>query len=264
MSRPWARTVPTVPPRKQPSKSTISTGLWVTTTATTPAAVRMKAPTSKTPMDDGPGLSARSWSGSMRARGSRGGAVLARLRVAAHVLWAWSGIGRASASRELQQRRAAPTQAVSSPPSSWASTGRWLTTGSPKFGEWPGPLRLRWRHLDAIGHPSRRERIRAPHAVPGRRLHESSLRRQPRSGGASAGLAARAGHAGHRLENNLSETAFFVALGPGRFHLRWFTPVEEVALCGHATLATSHVIFTHIGVERDAIVFDSPERGRSR
>lgn len=59
------------------------------------------------------------------------------------------------------------------------------------------------------------------------------------------------------LENNLSETAFFVALGPGRFHLRWFTPVEEVALCGHATLATSHVIFTHIGVAGDAIVFDS-------
>jgi PhzF family phenazine biosynthesis protein len=43
-------------------------------------------------------------------------------------------------------------------------------------------------------------------------------------------------------ENNLSETAFFVPTGE-RFALRWFTPVAEVDLCGHATLATAHVIF---------------------
>jgi predicted PhzF superfamily epimerase YddE/YHI9 len=43
-------------------------------------------------------------------------------------------------------------------------------------------------------------------------------------------------------ENNLSETAFFVPSGKG-FELRWFTPLREVDLCGHATLATAHVLF---------------------
>ena len=43
-------------------------------------------------------------------------------------------------------------------------------------------------------------------------------------------------------ENNLSETAFFVTEGGG-YHIRWFTPVAEVDLCGHATLATAFVIF---------------------
>ncbi len=42
-------------------------------------------------------------------------------------------------------------------------------------------------------------------------------------------------------ENNLSETAFYVPDG-SRYHLRWFTPAVEVDLCGHATLATAHVI----------------------
>jgi PhzF family phenazine biosynthesis protein len=47
-------------------------------------------------------------------------------------------------------------------------------------------------------------------------------------------------------EMNLSETAFVHALGgegPGRFGLRWFTPTVEVDLCGHATLATAHVLW---------------------
>ncbi|NWF94287.1 MAG: PhzF family phenazine biosynthesis protein [Syntrophaceae bacterium] len=44
-------------------------------------------------------------------------------------------------------------------------------------------------------------------------------------------------------ENNLSETAFLVRDGEG-FDLRWFTPVTEVALCGHATLASAFVLFT--------------------
>ena len=43
-------------------------------------------------------------------------------------------------------------------------------------------------------------------------------------------------------ENNLAETAFFVPADKG-FDLRWFTPVKEVNLCGHATLASAHVIF---------------------
>lgn len=38
----------------------------------------------------------------------------------------------------------------------------------------------------------------------------------------------------------LSETAFLIPEGPNRFHLRWFTPTTEVALCGHATLASAH------------------------
>lgn len=43
-------------------------------------------------------------------------------------------------------------------------------------------------------------------------------------------------------ENNLSETAFFVPHENG-YHIRWFTPVAEVDLCGHATLAAAFVIF---------------------
>ena len=58
------------------------------------------------------------------------------------------------------------------------------------------------------------------------------------------------------LENNLAETAFFVPEGEG-FALRWFTPTVEVPLCGHATLASSHVIFSHLGSPRDTIVFQT-------
>jgi PhzF family phenazine biosynthesis protein len=55
-------------------------------------------------------------------------------------------------------------------------------------------------------------------------------------------------------ENNLSETAFFVPEGDG-YHLRWFTPVNEVELCGHATLATSFVIFEQIAPEKTELRF---------
>lgn len=43
-------------------------------------------------------------------------------------------------------------------------------------------------------------------------------------------------------EHNLSETAYYVARG-GHYELRWFTPEVEVDLCGHATVASAHVIF---------------------
>lgn len=43
-------------------------------------------------------------------------------------------------------------------------------------------------------------------------------------------------------ENNLSETAFFVPVSNGTWHIRWFTPEIEVPLCGHATLASAAVI----------------------
>lgn len=57
-------------------------------------------------------------------------------------------------------------------------------------------------------------------------------------------------------ENNLSETAFFVPTETG-FNLRWFTPVKEVDLCGHATLATAHVIFEILGHTEPTIIFET-------
>jgi PhzF family phenazine biosynthesis protein len=47
-------------------------------------------------------------------------------------------------------------------------------------------------------------------------------------------------------ENNLSETAFFVATAPGKYDLRWFTPKAEVDLCGHATLASGWLVFNEL------------------
>ena len=47
-------------------------------------------------------------------------------------------------------------------------------------------------------------------------------------------------------ENNLAETAFFVPEGDA-FRLRWFTPVKEVELCGHATLASAAVLYDRLG-----------------
>jgi PhzF family phenazine biosynthesis protein len=56
------------------------------------------------------------------------------------------------------------------------------------------------------------------------------------------------------MENNLSETAFFHASGRD-YHLRWFTPTKEVNLCGHATLASAHVLFEHLGYGDKRITF---------
>lgn len=58
------------------------------------------------------------------------------------------------------------------------------------------------------------------------------------------------------MENNLSETAFFIK-GGDRFRLRWFTPTTEVDLCGHATLASAHVLFEHLGYDNQVIRFSS-------
>lgn len=55
-------------------------------------------------------------------------------------------------------------------------------------------------------------------------------------------------------ENNLSETAFFVPRGGG-FQLRWFTPAIEVDLCGHATLASAHALYAHLGFDAPQIEF---------
>jgi PhzF family phenazine biosynthesis protein len=60
------------------------------------------------------------------------------------------------------------------------------------------------------------------------------------------------------MENNLSETAFTVpdATGAADYELRWFTPTTEVALCGHATLASGHVL-----IEREEVRFRTRKAG---
>lgn len=57
-------------------------------------------------------------------------------------------------------------------------------------------------------------------------------------------------------ENNLSETVFLVP-EDGGYALRWFTPTVEVPLCGHATLASAHVLFRHLGLGGDVVAFTS-------
>lgn len=57
-------------------------------------------------------------------------------------------------------------------------------------------------------------------------------------------------------ENNLAETAFFVSKGDA-YHLRWFTPLAEVDLCGHATLASAFVLFEELGFTGDVVSFDT-------
>jgi len=61
-------------------------------------------------------------------------------------------------------------------------------------------------------------------------------------------------------ENNLSETAFFVRDG-NDYALRWFTPTAEVDLCGHATLAAGHVVFSFIEPQRDSVNFHTVKAG---
>ena len=62
-------------------------------------------------------------------------------------------------------------------------------------------------------------------------------------------------------ENNLSETAFAVPVGEC-YEIRWFTPEMEVELCGHATLATAHVLFEHLDYPGEWICFESVHSGR--
>ena len=57
-------------------------------------------------------------------------------------------------------------------------------------------------------------------------------------------------------ENNLAETAFFVPAGDG-FDLRWFTPMVEIPLCGHATLASAFVLMAILEPQRNQVRFGS-------
>ncbi|HVO04771.1 MAG TPA: PhzF family phenazine biosynthesis protein [Candidatus Cybelea sp.] len=61
---------------------------------------------------------------------------------------------------------------------------------------------------------------------------------------------------GIAAEMNLAETAFFAPEGD-HYRIRWFTPTIEVDLCGHATLASGHVLFNGLGNGSDKVVFES-------
>ena len=62
------------------------------------------------------------------------------------------------------------------------------------------------------------------------------------------------------LENNLSETAFISEEG-NDFRIKWFSPLMEIDLCGHATLAAAHIYFTEINRDADSITFISSKNG---
>ena len=57
-------------------------------------------------------------------------------------------------------------------------------------------------------------------------------------------------------ENSLVLTAFFTPT-PGGYHIRWFTPTVELELCGHATLASAHVVFEHLDRDLQSVMFES-------
>ncbi len=63
-------------------------------------------------------------------------------------------------------------------------------------------------------------------------------------------------------EMNLSETAFLVRRETGEFDLRWFTPAIEVDLCGHATLASAHVLWEERHLPQDATAVFHTRSGR--
>ncbi|MGU7802373.1 PhzF family phenazine biosynthesis protein, partial [Escherichia coli] len=64
-------------------------------------------------------------------------------------------------------------------------------------------------------------------------------------------------------QHNQSETAFFVRTDSG-YELRWFTTLDEINLCGHATLAASHVIFEYLDHPSATIVFSTRFVGELR
>jgi len=61
-------------------------------------------------------------------------------------------------------------------------------------------------------------------------------------------------------ENNLSETAFFIH-DDNDYALRWFTPTTEVDLCGHATLASGHIVLRLLEPKRDSVSFHTLKAG---
>lgn len=61
-------------------------------------------------------------------------------------------------------------------------------------------------------------------------------------------------------ENNLSETAYIKNVSTNQYEIRWFSPLKEIDFCGHATLASAHVLFNEFGVENQ-IQFITKEVG---
>ncbi len=61
-------------------------------------------------------------------------------------------------------------------------------------------------------------------------------------------------------ENNLSETAYIKNVGVNQYEIRWFSPLTEIDFCGHATLASAHVLFNEFGV-KNQIEFVTQEVG---
>jgi PhzF family phenazine biosynthesis protein len=60
------------------------------------------------------------------------------------------------------------------------------------------------------------------------------------------------------MENNQAETAYLLRTAePARFGLRWFTPAVEMPLCGHATLASAHMLFNELGLDVPQVHFDT-------
>jgi PhzF family phenazine biosynthesis protein len=60
------------------------------------------------------------------------------------------------------------------------------------------------------------------------------------------------------MENNQAETAYMCKTAdPARYGLRWFTPSMEAPLCGHATLASAHILFTQIDLTLSKVTFET-------
>ena len=59
------------------------------------------------------------------------------------------------------------------------------------------------------------------------------------------------------MELNLSQSAFVRPLSESEYEIRWFSPKDEAPICGHATLASAHVLWKHHGVQSKPIVFYS-------
>ena len=62
------------------------------------------------------------------------------------------------------------------------------------------------------------------------------------------------------MENNLAETAFIKEITPNKYEIRWFSPIVEIDFCGHATLASSFIIFNHFKC-KDEIKFSTLKVG---
>ena len=87
-------------------------------------------------------------------------------------------------------------------------------------------------------------------------FYQGKALRQPGRGGAGRPGALRRGDAPHRPELNNSETAFLLPGTPGEsdVHIRFFTPTQEVPVCGHATIASHYVRAMELGLDSARVV----------